>query len=52
VARGEYLLDHSRDALNVAPVRRDFGGRQARKVRDVTVSKDDDRVATSNGVLL
>jgi hypothetical protein len=46
------MLDHLRDAVNVAPVRRDFGGAQAREVRDVTISKDDDRMAASDGVSL
>jgi hypothetical protein len=52
VARGEHLLDHLRDAVNVLPVRGDFDGAQARKVRHVTISKDDDRMAPSDGVSL
>jgi hypothetical protein len=52
MARREYLLDHPRDGLNVAPVRLDFRGRQAREVRDVAVSEDDDRVATRDGMAL
>ena len=52
VARREHMLDHLRDAVNVVPVRRDFGGAQAREVRNVTISKDDDRMATSDGVSL
>src|SRR5262245_24699777 len=52
MARGEHLLDHSGDGLNVAPVRRAFGGRQGCKVSDVTGSNNDDRVATSDGVPL
>jgi hypothetical protein len=49
VARREHLLDHPSDSVNVAPVRRDFRGAQAREVRNVTISKDDDRMATSSG---
>jgi hypothetical protein len=45
-------LDHSRDGVNVAPIRGDFRGGQACKIRDVTASKDDDRVAASDGVPL
>ena len=52
VARREHMLDHLRDAVNVVPVRRDLGGAQAREVRNVTLSKDDDRMATSDGVSL
>ena len=52
VARREYLLDHLRDAVNVLPVRRDFGRAQTREVRNVTISKDDDRMAMSDGVSL
>src|SRR4030095_12579742 len=46
------MLDHLRDGVNVAPVRCDFRGAQAREVRNVTISKDDDRMATSDGVSL
>ena len=52
VARREHTLDHLRDAVNVVPVRGNFGGTQAREVRNVTISKDDDRMATSDGVSL
>ena len=52
VARREHMLDHLRDGVNVAPVRCDFRGAQAREVRNVTISKDDDRMATSDGVSL
>jgi hypothetical protein len=52
VARREHMLNHLRDAVNVVPVRRDFGGAQTREVRNVTISKDDDRMATSDGVSL
>jgi hypothetical protein len=52
MARCEHPLDHPRDGVNVAPVRRDLPGGQAREIRDVTVSKDDDRVAASDGVAL
>jgi hypothetical protein len=38
--------------VNVVPVRCDFGRAQAREVRNVTISKDDDRMATSDGVSL
>jgi hypothetical protein len=38
--------------VNVAPVRGDFGGAQAREGRHVTISEDDDRMATSDGVPL
>ena len=52
VARREHLLDHLCDAVNVGPVRCDLGGAQAREVRDMTISKDDDRMATGDGVPL
>jgi hypothetical protein len=52
VARREHMLDHLRDAVNVVPVRCDFGGAQACEVRNVTTSKDDDGMATSDGVSL
>ena len=52
VARREHLLDDLRDAVNVLPVRRDFRRAQTREVRNVTISKDDDRMATSDGVSL
>jgi len=52
VARREHMLDHLRDAVNVVPVRCDLGGAQAREVRNVTISKDDDRMAASDGVSL
>jgi hypothetical protein len=50
VTRREHMLDHLRDRVNVAPVRGDFRRAQAREVRNVTISKDDDRMATSDGV--
>jgi hypothetical protein len=46
------MLDHLRDGVNVAPIRGDFRGAQAREVSHVTISKDDDRMATSDGVSL
>jgi len=46
------VLDHLSDAVNVVPEGCDFGGAQAREVRNVTISKDDDRMATSDGVSL
>ena len=52
MARREHMLDHLRDAVNVVPERGDFGGAQAREVRNVTPSKDDDRMATSDGMSL
>jgi hypothetical protein len=52
VARRKHMLDHLRDAVNVAPVRRDFGGAQTREVGNVTIAKDDDRMAASDGVPL
>jgi hypothetical protein len=52
VARREHMFDHPRDAVNVVPVGCDFGGAQAREVRNVTISKDDDRMATGDGVSL
>ena len=52
VARREDPFDHPRDGVNVAPVSGDFRGGQAREVRDVPVSKDDDRVTTSDGMAL
>ena len=50
VTRREHLLNHLRDGVNVVPLRGDLGGAQTREVRNVTISKDDDRVAASNGV--
>jgi hypothetical protein len=50
VARREHMLDHPGDAVNVLPVRCHFGRAQPREVGDVTISKDDDRMATSDGV--
>jgi hypothetical protein len=52
VARRENVFDHLRDAVNVVPVRCDFVGPQAGEIRNVTISKNDDRMATSNGVAL
>jgi hypothetical protein len=52
MARREHMLDHLRDAVNVVPVRRDFRGTQTREVRNVAISKDDDRMAASDGVPL
>jgi hypothetical protein len=52
VARREHVLDHLRHAVNVVPVRCDFGGAQAREVCNVTISKDDNRIATSDGAPL
>jgi hypothetical protein len=52
VAGCEHLLDHPRHGLNVAPVRGRFRGRQARKVRHVPFTKDDDRVARSDAMAL
>jgi hypothetical protein len=52
VARREHMLDHLRDGVNVVPVRGDFRGAQAREVRNVTISEDDDGMATSDGVPL
>jgi hypothetical protein len=52
VAGGEHLLEHPRDGVNVGPVRSGFHGRQAREVRNVPVSKDDDRVARSDRMAL
>jgi hypothetical protein len=52
MTRLEHLLDHLRDAVNVVPVRCDFRGAQTREVRNVTISKNDDRMATSDGVPL
>jgi hypothetical protein len=52
MARREHTLDHLSDGVNVAPVRCDFRGAQAREVRNVTISKDHDRVTPSDGVSL
>jgi hypothetical protein len=52
VARREHMLDHLRDGMNVVPVRCDFRSAQARKVRNMTITEDDDRMATSDGVPL
>jgi len=52
VTRREHVLDHLRDFVNVVPIRCDLGAAQAREVRNVTISKDNDRMATSDGVLL
>jgi hypothetical protein len=52
MARCEHALDHPRDRMNVVPIGRDFLGRQTRKVRNVPVSKDDDRMTRGDRMAL
>jgi hypothetical protein len=52
VARREHTLNHLRDAVDVVPVGSDLRRAQTREVRNVTIAKDDDRVAMSDGVPL
>jgi hypothetical protein len=52
VAWRKHPLDHPRHGVHVAPIRGGLLARQACEVRDVTEAKDDDRVATSDGVPL